>query len=155
MLLKRWSSLPPLQRPDAGSESFGSVTNIISQPLTLRSERQEHRNSAACFSTPYTQYIVQCQWKNPALLCLCLCLWECVCVSICAFLIPFRPSTVTWRVVCVLWPATAESSIWGVSCFRWRRWLRALWYGGQAEMWEQRTVQQHTQTRNTHNIRKC
>lgn len=83
MLLKRWSSLPPLQRPDAGSESFGSVTNIISQPLTLRSERQEHRNSAACFSTPYTQYIVQCQWKNPALLCLCLCLWECVCVYLC------------------------------------------------------------------------
>lgn len=81
MLLKRRSSLPPLQRPDAGSDSFGSVTNIISQPSTLQSERQEHRNSAACFSTPYTQYIVQCQWKNPALLCLCL--WECVCVYLC------------------------------------------------------------------------
>lgn len=109
MLLKRWSSLLPLQRPDAGSESFGSVTNIISQPLTLQSERQEHRNSAACFSTPYTQYIVQCQWKNPALLCLCL--WECVCVSICAFLIPFRPSSVTWRVVCVFYDLPLQSQV--------------------------------------------
>lgn len=153
MLLKRWSSLPPVQRPDAGSESFGSVTNIISQPLTLQSERQEHRNSAACFSTPYTQYIVQCQWKNPALLCLCL--WECVCVYLCLSHSLQAIQCYMKGSVCFLWPATAESSIWGVSCFRCRRWLRALWYGGQAEMWEQSRIQQHTQARNTHKIRKC